>query len=89
MIRCINVGLRGLIAAAYRVSVALVTGVQPPYPAFDVVTKVPAGATQEQVSRMWQNLLADRFKLAVHRETKEMPAYLLVTAKGGLRRRNL
>jgi uncharacterized protein (TIGR03435 family) len=85
MIRCINVGLRGLIAEAYRVSDALVTGVQPPYPIFDVVAKVPTGATEEQVSRMWQNLLADRFKLAVHRETKELPAYLLVTAKRGLK----
>lgn len=32
---------------------------------------------------MLQALLEDRFKLKVHRETKEMPAYALVVAKGG------
>jgi uncharacterized protein (TIGR03435 family) len=32
---------------------------------------------------MLQTLLADRFKLVIHRETKEMPVYALVVAKGG------
>jgi len=32
---------------------------------------------------MVQSLLADRFKLALHRETKEMPVYALTVAKGG------
>ncbi len=30
-----------------------------------------------------QNLLADRFQLKVHRETRELPVYALVVAKGG------
>lgn len=33
--------------------------------------------------QMVQQLLADRFKLVVHRETKELPAYALVVAKSG------
>jgi uncharacterized protein (TIGR03435 family) len=33
--------------------------------------------------KMLQALLADRLKLAFHRETKELPIYLLVTAKNG------
>jgi len=33
--------------------------------------------------RMLQALLADRFKLALHRETKELPVYMLVIAKNG------
>jgi bla regulator protein BlaR1 len=33
--------------------------------------------------RMLQALLADRFKLTVHRETKELPAYALVIASNG------
>jgi bla regulator protein BlaR1 len=33
--------------------------------------------------RMLQALLADRFKLMVHRETKELPVYSLVIAKSG------
>jgi uncharacterized protein (TIGR03435 family) len=49
---------------------------------FDVVAKVPDGATKEQVRIMLQNLLADRFKLAVHRETKELPMYALVVGGG-------
>jgi uncharacterized protein (TIGR03435 family) len=50
---------------------------------FDFAANVPEGATKEQVKAMLQNLLIDRFKLAVHRETKEVPIYALVVAKGG------
>jgi bla regulator protein BlaR1 len=38
---------------------------------------------REQVALMEQSLLADRFKLKVHFETREMPVYALVVAKGG------
>lgn len=50
---------------------------------FDVVAKVPEGATKEQFALMLQNLLAERFKLAVHKEQKELPVYELVVAKNG------
>jgi uncharacterized protein (TIGR03435 family) len=50
---------------------------------YDVVAKVPDGATAEQQLVMLQNLLAERFGLKVYRETKEMPVYDLVIAKGG------
>lgn len=33
--------------------------------------------------RMLQSLLAERFKLTIHRDTKELPAYTLVIAKNG------
>jgi uncharacterized protein (TIGR03435 family) len=36
-----------------------------------------------QMLPMIQNLLVDRFSLAVHRETKDMPAYVLVIGKSG------
>ena len=32
---------------------------------------------------MLQNLLAERFKLTLHHETKELPMYALVVGKGG------
>jgi uncharacterized protein (TIGR03435 family) len=34
---------------------------------------------------MLQSLLADRFGLALHRESREMPVYFLTAAKGGLK----
>jgi uncharacterized protein (TIGR03435 family) len=37
------------------------------------------------ILRRLQTLLRDRFKLAVHRETKELPIYELVVAKGGFK----
>ncbi len=50
---------------------------------FDIVAKLPQGATREQVPDMVQNLLADRFKVVFHREKKEFPVYALVVGKGG------
>jgi uncharacterized protein (TIGR03435 family) len=52
---------------------------------FDIVAKIPPGATNEQVNVMIRNLLVERFGLAVHRETRELPVYELVVAKGGLK----
>jgi uncharacterized protein (TIGR03435 family) len=50
---------------------------------YDITAKPQGAATPEQVKVMIQALLADRFKLQFHRETKELPTYALVVAKGG------
>jgi bla regulator protein BlaR1 len=50
---------------------------------YDIVAKPPAPANHEQVLKMIQSLLADRFQLVIRRETKEMPVYALVVAKNG------
>jgi uncharacterized protein (TIGR03435 family) len=50
---------------------------------FDIVAKPPEGATKEQVPAMWQALLAERFQLTTHNESKELPMYALVIAKSG------
>lgn len=50
---------------------------------FEVTAKVPEGATEDQLNLMLQNLLADRFKLKIHRETREGQIYELTVAKGG------
>ena len=44
-----------------------------------------AALTKEQARLMLQALLAERFQLKVHRDTKEMPVYNLEVAKGGLK----
>ncbi|HUA60619.1 MAG TPA: TIGR03435 family protein [Verrucomicrobiae bacterium] len=50
---------------------------------FEVATS--AGASDDEVRRMFQTLLIDRFKMASHRQTKEMDGYGLTLAKGGSR----
>ncbi len=50
---------------------------------YDVMAKIPKGATKEQFRLMLQNLAAERFKVALHRDTKEMPVYSLVVGKNG------
>ncbi len=50
---------------------------------FDIAAKTEHDADREQIRRMLQALLADRFKLVVRRETKELPIYELVVAKNG------
>jgi len=52
---------------------------------WDILAKLPDGGSQEQVPDMLLALLTDRFKLAVHRENKELPVYALVVGKGGLK----
>ena len=52
---------------------------------YDIEARVPGDATPtvQQVRQMLQTLLAERFQLKLHRETKEAPVYDLVVAKSG------
>jgi uncharacterized protein (TIGR03435 family) len=52
---------------------------------YNIVAKVPAGATREQLNVMLQNLLADRFHLIAHMVKKDFTAYELTVVKGGLK----
>jgi bla regulator protein BlaR1 len=79
-----NVSLMRCIQAAYGVAGYQVAG--PDWldlPRFDIVAKAAGAAPREQKMLMLQTLLADRFKLAVHRETKIMPGFVLMVAKNG------
>lgn len=51
---------------------------------YDIAAKVPERATEEQVRVMWQNLLAERFGVMLHHESKEFQVEELVVAKGGV-----
>lgn len=78
--------LTELIARAYRVRTFQVSG--PGWmndERYDIVAKLPEGSTPDQIPEMLQSLLAERFKLATHRTTKEFGVYALVVAKDGMK----
>ena len=80
----LNVRLRTAIGWAYHVFDYQVTG--PDWigsERYDIVAKAAGPASEPEQRAMLQTLLADRFKLAVHRQTKEMSAMLLVVGKSG------
>lgn len=81
-----NASLQNILTAAYDVKPYQVSG--PDWldsERFDFVAKVPAGATKEQVNMMWQNLLAERFGLTLHRVSKVFQVEEMVPAKGGVK----
>lgn len=86
-----NFGLLQLICKAYDVKTYQVTGpswlkaVGLSGQRFDIVANLPEGATKEQVPQMLQALLAERFKLVLHKETKDQAVYAMVIGKGGLK----
>jgi uncharacterized protein (TIGR03435 family) len=50
---------------------------------FDIAAIMPEGATSPQAPLMLQAMLAERFKLIAHRETRERSGYALVQGKDG------
>jgi uncharacterized protein (TIGR03435 family) len=92
----IRSSLQAVIANAYQVPLAQLSGA-PSWlksDAYDIEAKMESSAIDElkklspdqaRVERqhMLQKLLADRCKLAVHSETKELPVYALVVAGNG------
>jgi uncharacterized protein (TIGR03435 family) len=78
--------LSNCIAYAYRVKNYGISG--PEWMAserFDITAKLPANATAKQLPEMLQALLEDRFRLKVHRESRELPVYAMVIGKSGLK----
>jgi uncharacterized protein (TIGR03435 family) len=76
--------LRNLVADAYGVRVDQVSG--PDWinmEAYCIVAKIPPNTTQDQFKEMLQNLLAERFHLTIHHETKTLPVYVLSVAPDG------
>lgn len=51
---------------------------------YDIEARAPGGASKDQMRVMMQSLLADRFKLAAHWETREAPVFALVAARPGM-----
>lgn len=81
-----NQSLHRLIERAYNVAPFQVSG--PDWldtVRFDIAAKYPSETQNDDRPAMLRTLLEDRFKLAVHRETRSLPGYALVVAKGGLK----
>jgi len=78
--------MRDYIARAYRVRANQVIG--PEWltsERFDTSAKLPDGATSDQIPEMIQSLLLERFQLKVHREKRELPAYVITVGKPPLK----
>jgi uncharacterized protein (TIGR03435 family) len=80
----LNTSLKAVVQWAYHMQAIQVQG-----PAwldsnrYDIVAKSSEAASPERLRQMMQTLLADRFKLVFHRETKEMQAYVVTVGKNG------
>lgn len=84
MYRCTNMSLSNLITSAYGIAHYQLSG--PDWmmgQMFEIAAKIPEGTSKDDFKLMLQNMLADRFKLAAHHETRDMAKYELVAAKGG------
>ncbi len=81
-----SIPLRDVIVAAYRIKSYQLEG--PDWMRgvmVDISAKLPAGSNDDQIPEMLQALLAERFGLKVHHETKDEPVYFLTAAKSGLK----
>ena len=80
-----NVTLKRLVVEAYAVAPPQVFG-GPKWldeNEYDVEAKADRPAAKEQLRLMLRTLLAARFHLAVHRETRELKVYAMVAGKSG------
>ena len=91
-LRGVNIALNSLFSSAYDIKMDLISGapgwVENTH--FDIEAKVAPEdveavkkLTQDQRRTMLRSLLEDRFHLKAHVETKTLPVYELVVAKGG------
>jgi bla regulator protein blaR1 len=83
-----NQTVRGLIQMAYNLRDFQISG-GPPWiksERYDIEAKAEGDPSRQQIEGpMLQALLKDRFQLKLHRETRELPVFGLVAAKGGPR----
>jgi uncharacterized protein (TIGR03435 family) len=83
-----NIMLKRLLIGAYDVRSDQIVG--PDWldiQRFDIAATLPEGATREQFQAMLRNLLETRFRMTIHRETKELPIYALIPLKKGTKLR--
>ena len=84
-----NIPLRPLVSLAYNLALSLGRGVIIGAPdwfeseRYNIEAKAEGNPPREQMQLMLQSLLAQRFKLVVHHETRQAPMYVLVLSKAG------
>jgi uncharacterized protein (TIGR03435 family) len=79
-----NVTLKGLIMRAYGVKEYQITGPDGlDSDGYDIVATIPHDAAKAQLPQMLQALLAERFRLTLRHEPKDLPVYALVAGKNG------
>ena len=79
----VNVSLQTLVRNAYRVQSFEIVG-GPPWFAterFDIAAKAAENVPLAQMLLMVQAMLAERFSLTLHRESRELPIYALTLAR--------
>jgi len=89
----LGLNLRSTFFWAFNMRPFQVTGlpswIDAPGAVFDIEAKAAGPVEESQCRLLVQTLLEDRFKLAVHREQRELPAYALVLAKNGPKMRKV
>jgi uncharacterized protein (TIGR03435 family) len=80
-----NLPVDRIIAAAYGVAGFQISGPQwLRQERFDIVAKTDApNVGEDEMRPLLQGLLAERFQLRLHRETRQLPAFVLTVAKNG------
>jgi uncharacterized protein (TIGR03435 family) len=85
LIRCTNVTLKRAITGAYDVVPDRVLG-GPDWidsDRFQITAKVAQPVREEELDKMLQTLLAERFHLKLHREMRTLPGFVLEIGKNG------
>jgi uncharacterized protein (TIGR03435 family) len=83
-VRYSDFSLKGLVRDAYKVELYQINA--PDWfgdQCYDIVAKLPEGATKEQIPLMLQALLTERFHMKAHLETRQDRVYALVVGKNG------
>jgi uncharacterized protein (TIGR03435 family) len=87
LLKVYNVSLRRCIRYAYGMPETQILG-GPKWMddlRYDITARASEPLREPELLKTLQPLLADRFKLTLHRETRQIPGYALTVAKGGVK----
>ena len=83
-----NMTIKNIVKAAYAIQDVQFSGADwLDEGRYDIDAKASSRASGKELVQMLQTLLADRFKVTLHRETRQVPGYALTVAKSGFKLR--